>query len=236
MKQFLIILSIISLFVSCEKDIIDSSRKLTPEPFVQIQLSDAFDVFLTEGNEYSIEIIGDAEMISYVDLSVNSKVLTIQSSKKFKWLSPEKNKTEIYVTSPPLEKVSAAEGCNIQTLSPITSIQFGLVLQGKSNQASLELDGKAFYYWNDFPSGGKLTLTGNTETLKIWNFALMSVDAKNLTAKNAVVENGSKGDCEVYVTNKLQYKITEEGNIHLYGNPLEIIENGLSSSGRLIQH
>ena len=121
-------------------------------------------------------------------------------------------------------------------MSPITSTEFGLVLTGKSNQANLELNGNIFYYWNNFPTGGKLTLSGKTEILKIWNFDLMSVDAKNLTSKYAIVENSSKGDCAVTVLNKLEYKISGEGNIQLYGEPSEIIETGLFSTGRLIQH
>ncbi len=236
MKKQIILLCIICLVLSCKKEIIIKSRILALEPFEQIELNDAFDVFLTEGNTYSIEIIGDEKMIEYVDLKVENNILAIENKRKVKWISPTKNKIQIYVTSLPLKKITADEGCNIQTLSPITSTEFGLVLTGKSNQANLELNGNTFYYWNNFPTGGKLTLSGKTEVLKIWNFAIMSVDAKNLTSKYAIVENSSKGDCEVTVLNKLEYKISGEGNIQLYGEPSEIIENGLFSSGRLIEH
>lgn len=236
MKQQLIILCILCLVLSCKKEIINKSRILAMEPFDLIELNDAFEVFLTEGNSYSIEIIGDEKIIEYVDLKVENKILTIENKRKEKWLTPTKNKIQIYVTSRPLKEITADEGCNIQTLSPITSTEFGLVLTGKSNQANLELNGNIFYYWNNFPTGGKLTLSGKTEILKIWNFALMSVDAKNLTSKYAIVENSSKGDCAVTVLNKLEYKISGEGNIQLYGEPSEIIETGLFSTGRLIQH
>ncbi len=236
MKKQIILLCILCLVLSCKKEIINKSRILVVEPFEQIELNDAFEVFLTEGNNYSIEIIGDEKMIEYVDLKVENNILAIENKRKVKWISPTKNKIQIYVTSLPLKKITADEGCNIQTLSPITSTEFGLILTGKSNQANLELNGNIFYYWNNFPTGGKLTLSGKTEVLKIWNFAIMSVDAKNLISKYAIVENSSKGDCEVTVLNKLEYKISGEGNIQLYGEPSEIIENGLFSSGRLIQH
>ena len=236
MKQQLIILSIISLFISCKKEIIDSNRILNLEPFEEIELNDAFEVFITEGNDYSVEIVGDEKVIDYVDVIVNNKILTIENTRKVEWLSPKKNKIKIYVTSLPLNKITASEGCNIKTLTAITSDNFGFILTGKSSQANLELNNNSFYYWNNFPTGGKVTLSGKTEILKIWNFAIMSVDAKNLVSKNAIVENNSLGDCEVTVINKLEYSISEKGNIHLHGNPPEIISKGLFSSGRLIQH
>ena len=236
MKQQLILLCVLSLFVSCKKEIIDGNRLIDIDPFEKIELNDAFELFVSEGNHYSIEIIGDKKIIDYIDVNVINKTLSIDDTRNIKWLSPQKNKIKIYVTSLPLKKITAAEGCNIQTLTPITSVECGLVLKGKSNQAKLELDCNTFFYWNNFPSGGKVTLSGKTEMLKIWNFAIMSVDARDLTAQNANIENNSQGDCEVTVLNKLEYSISEKGNIHLYGNPSEIISNSISSSGRLIHH
>lgn len=213
-----------------------TSQIVELEPFDQIEINDAFEVYLSEGTAYSVEIIGHEKIIEFVDLKVENNTLSIENKRKTKWITPNKNKIKIYVNSQQLKQITAAEGCNIQTLNPITSVEFGLILAGKSNQANLELDGNTFYYWNNFPAGGKVTLTGKTEILKIWNFAIMSVDAKDLTARSAIIENSSKGDCEVTVLDKLEYSINGKGNIQLYGNPLEIIANNLSSSGQLIQH
>ncbi len=236
MKKQFIFLCILCLFISCDKELIYKTRYVSLEPFEKIELKDNFEVFITEGSAYSIEITGEAETVDWVDYKVENNILSIENNKKAKWITPKKNKIEISITSPPLKEIAASEGCNIQTLNPITSIEFGLILKGKSNQATLELNSNTFYYWNYFPSGGKLTLSGKTERLKIWNFAIMSVDAKDLTSQYAVIENSSKGDCEVTVLKKLEYSILGEGNIHLYGEPLEIIADDLSSSGRLIQH
>ena len=236
MKQQLILLCILNLFISCKKEIVDSNRVIDILPFEQIELNDAFELLVTEGDHYSIEIIGDEKIIDYIDADVINKTLFIEDTRGIKWLSPRKNKIKIHVTSLPLKTITASDGCNIKTLNAITSLEFGLILKGKSNEANLELDCKTFFYWNNFPSGGKVTLSGKTEMLKIWNFAIMSVDAKDLTAQNAIIENNSQGDCEVRVLNKLEYSINEKGNIHLYGKPSEIISNSLISSGKLIQH
>jgi len=233
--QILFVIISIILF-SCNKDIIEDSIVAELEPFNEIELNDAFEVFLQEDSVYSIRIVGDEKVIQHVSFKVENNVLRIDNERSVKWITPRKNKIQLYLKSKTLSQIIAGEACYIQTINPITSEEFGLVLTGKVNEANLELNSKIFYYWNDFPCGGKLTLSGETDELKIWNFALMSVNARNLTAKYAFIENSSKGDCEVNVVDRLEYSIRGIGDIHLYGSPSEIIKNQLSSSGRLIQH
>ena len=135
MKQQLILLCFLNLFISCKKEIVDANRVIDIVPFEQIELNDAFELFVTEGDHYSIEIFGDEKIIDYVDVNVKDKTLIIEDSRGIKWLSPKKNKIKIYVTSLPLKEITAAEGCNIETLNAITSLEFGLILTGKSNEA-----------------------------------------------------------------------------------------------------
>ncbi len=51
----------------------------------------------------------------------------------------------------------------------------------------------------------------------------MSVNAGSLIANNAIIDDDSKGDCDLFVTDKLEYSISGTGNIYLKGNPKEII-------------
>lgn len=234
-RTLLILLSLLILF-SCEEENLTESILSELPPFNEIELNSPFDVYLKEDTSFFIEIYGNENIIEDIDFKVENNILKIINVSNSKWLTPTKNKIEIYISSKQLSKVSANETCNILTLNPITSSEFGLILKSKANQANLELDCSTFYYWNNSPCGGMLTLYGKTERLKIWNYALMSVDAINLIAQQALVENSSLGDCKVTVINKLEYSIFGVGNIHLYGSPAEIIENQSTSSGQLIQH
>jgi hypothetical protein len=72
--------------------------------------------------------------------------------------------------------------------------------------------------------------------LKIWSVALMSVDAKDLTADIANLENKSKGDISATVTQFLHYRIGGSGNIHLWGNPTQVMDTGSDGEGKIIQH
>ena len=224
------------MFYSCTKNTKNSGLTTVLSPFHKINLIDPFDIYLEEDSIYSINIYGDEKNITFVKVNIDSNTLNIENERKLTWTSPKRNKIILHIKAPYLSMVKASGGCDIKTSNPITSNEFGLVLMGKVNHANLELDCNSFYYWNNFPCGGNLTLYGKTNKLDIWNFAIMSVDAKNLSAYNANIENSSKGNCELSVVNRLEYSIKGRGNIHLYSEPNEIIENVISSSGKLIQH
>ena len=234
MKHTILWVSLLGGLAACEQEPAPLVSTQALEPFNEIRLDDPFEVFLAEGDSYAVEVIGDESTIGAVNFTVTDSLLHISNSQKLRWRSPHKNSIKLYLTAPPLKQVLATEGCHIQTVTPITSREFGLILKGKANQAHLTLDTEIFYYWNTHPCGGKVTLSGQTETLKIWNIALMSVDARALSSHYALIENSSKGDCEVTVLKQLEYSIEGTGNILLHGNPATIMAKNETSTGRLV--
>lgn len=226
MKQELkyVLIFVLFLFVGCSKTDLNASIVEELTFFDTIALNDSFDVILVEGNEFSIKVSGDSKLIKNVVFEIEDSTLKISNERSLKWLTPTKNKITITITSLPLKLVKANQTCYISTQNPITSEEFGLEFHSKANKANLELNGNVFYYWNNFQCGGKLTLSGNVNFLKIWNFAAVSVNAKTLFAKEAIIENSSLGDCEIHVSEKLDYLIRGIGNIYLLGNP-PIINN-----------
>ena len=119
-------------------------------------------------------------------------------------------------------------------MNPITTYEFGIVLGSKANTADIQVDNEVTYYWNDFPCGGKLTFRGKTGTIKLWNTAIMTVDASALQAEKGFIENNSKGNCIVNLSELLEYQIEGEGDIIVYGQPVEVKDKGSSNSGELV--
>ena len=222
--------------ISCTKEKLTETSFSGLTPFNKIEFNSSFDVYLTEDSTYAIKIIANEDVIKNIHFKIDNNILTFNNETNYKWVSPTKNKIEIYIHSKQLSKIDANQTCNIKTLNPITSDEFGIIFHNKANEANLELNCKKVYYWNDFPCGGRLTLRGKTDAINIWNTGLTTVDAKDLTANIAHVENKSNGDCIMTIMNKLEYSIYGSGNIQLYGSPAEIIKILVSSSGRLIQY
>ncbi len=235
-KRWFILITFVIFLFSCKKENTEKSVLHDNLPaFDEIELKSVFDVYLIQDTVYSVKVSGNEDMIKNVIIETDNNVIKIKNTTKLKWLRPGDNKIKLYISSDRPKKITAFETCNIQTVNPIISNEFGIILGSKLNQADLELNNNIFYFWNIHPCGGKLTLRGNTNNLKIWNFAIMSVDAVNLSAGYGLISNHSQGDCSVHINDVLDYSIYGEGNINLYGNPGQITLTGQTSSGRLIR-
>lgn len=237
MKKATLCLFISALFLfSCSKDDEKEIRFMKElDVFHEVSLNSAFEVILVQDSVHFIEIVTVESLKNDIEIKQENEVVSLTNNHRFKWTNPENNIPTVYIHCVEFKKINANESCNFTTPTPIVSKEFGIVLKDKANYANLQLNCETFFYWNNFPTGGKLTLSGTTRELKIWNTAIMSVDAKNLITEFALVENDSKGICEINVSNRLEYKIEGKGDIHLYGNPPEIIQNESSSTGKLIQ-
>lgn len=236
-SRYYLFISLLLFSLSCKKEKFEETTLAYEDLtlFDEIQLNSVFDVFLTQDTIYSLKITGSDEIIKQVSYSIENHILSINNEYKPKWLAPKHNKVKLYISSNRPKKIIAKQTCYIETVNPIISDEFGIIMGNKLNMANLELNCNIFYYWNDHPCGGKITLSGTTNILRIWNFAIMSIDARNLTTSYALVENTSKGDCEIVVTDKLEYSIHGTGNIYVGGEPNEIIAKEITSSGKLIE-
>ncbi|MBN2274446.1 MAG: DUF2807 domain-containing protein [Bacteroidales bacterium] len=204
-------------------------------PFEEVQVKSVFHIYLKQDTAYSITIRGNREFTEGVRYEVENDLLILSNETRMMWMNPENHIVEIYISADRPKKIMAEEACFIETVNPVITEEFGFVCGNKYAEARFELDNAIFYFWNNFPCGGRLTLEGKTQSLRLWNYVIMSVDAINLITSHAFVENHSKGDCFVNVTGQLQYSIHGTGNIVLYGNPDEIVLLEKTSSGELIR-
>ncbi|MEQ8908135.1 MAG: DUF2807 domain-containing protein [Vicingaceae bacterium] len=233
MRKLLTYLLIFGAF-ACGKDDESIRKKESLPPFHSIEINDSFEVYLVEGNEYSIEMEGAESFVDKMKFSVSDCTLVLSNEKIIKWNDPKDNTLKLWLTAKQLKFLKANETCDIKTVNPITTYEFGIVLGSKANQANIQVNNEVLYYWNDFPCGGKLTLSGKTTELKLWNTAIMTVDASALQAKRGFIENDSKGNCIASISDYLEYQIEGEGNVIVYGQPGTIKDKGSSNSGELM--
>lgn len=222
------------LVSSCQKRMEPGVINVALEEFDTLTLNSVFNVELIQGTTNSISIEGAEKIIEKVDFNIENNTLTLLNNFKGNWIYPKKNKITVKLTVNNLSRINANETCNIRTLNTLTGNEIGLVMTSKLNEATFAVDCNSFYFWNNFPCGGKINLSGTTNELKLWNVALMSVDAKNLVSNVVSIENSSKGDCRINCIQKLTYSIKGEGNIYLSGDPTELLKIEETSTGKLI--
>jgi hypothetical protein len=244
MRQFFFLLGFLLLFASCGENgifsIFDDSgniiqKKFDLPAFDYLHLKSVFDVVLIQDSVYAITIEGDEDILKKVSADVSDSVLTMENNYIPKWLKPKSNKVKLYLRLKSLKEIDVYETSNVESQDTLYLPVLGVIFHCKLAEANIIINCNSFYYWDDFPCGGMLTLGGKAKNLAIWNFALMAVDAQNLIADTAYIENHSKGDCRVRAENILRYSILGQGNIYYYGTPQQIIARDTTSSGKLIK-
>jgi Putative auto-transporter adhesin, head GIN domain len=224
------------LFVSssCKKRSQTASKEMSLNAFDTLILKSVFELHLLQSNENKIRIEAPSNIIEKIEINQTNNSISIKNTNKINWLNPENNTIKLYLKSSQLKHINASETCNVKTDNTWTGYELGIVMASKLNEATLDVNCNTFYYWNNFPCGGKLQLSGTCSELKLWNVALMQIDAETLYSTNALVFNASKGDCKINCSQKLVYKITGSGNIYVSGKPTTVEKIEESATGKLI--
>jgi hypothetical protein len=218
------------LLFSCKKHEPVTTEHIVSE-FDTLVLSDVFDVNLIQGTENSVKIKGSKQFIDDVSWENKDNTLTFHNNANHKWLNPKTNKITLEITVNGLSKIVANETCTIKSTNTLIADELGLILKSKLNHAALDISCNTFYYWNNFPCGGTVDLRGNCQTLKVWNYALMQINASELHASTALIENYSKGDVRVWCTDTISYKINGSGGIRVKGSPSTQLNLGGTGNG-----
>lgn len=241
-KSYIIILSFI-LLNSCQKAkdcFSNSGKEIVIEQelanFDSLYVNDVFEVKLIQDTINSISIKGHEKFVNSTIFNIEDNTLILENEHKCKFAKPKSNAIyiDIHVKEISFIRLNGSSKVFSKT-ELINDNEIGLVATSKYNDADLIVNSKVFYFWNNHLNGGKIKVKGKVETLKLWNTSLASVDASKLIAKNVLVDNNSKGDCKIQVSNKLDCKITGTGNVYYYGAPKTIIYNDtLSIGGQLL--
>ena len=234
MKYLFYISAVCIVFFSCKK----GEETITQHDysgFNTIHINHEFDINLVEDSDSYVLVKCPERFREGVQIEQNDTILSFDYEKKNRWLHP-RDEIVIEIHAPSFKQILSNETSDITCLTPLTGDQIGLIMKGKAGNANLNLNCNTFYYWNQHPTGGVVKLKGQTQLLKIWNYAITTVEAKELTTYKALVENESQGDCTVTVTDILHYTILGSGNIQAYGSPNELYNEGVTSSGELILH
>jgi hypothetical protein len=205
--------------------------------FLVLEIQSVFSIYLIQDTLYSIKIVGDDDVVKNVTATITENTLKLKNHSKKQWLNPENNKVKIFISSPTLHAIWAKETYSLESVNTIVTNSLTVINYPnvKVSEIHLDLDCGTFFYWNNWLAGGHLSLTGKSHHLDINSYALHTVNTAGLKAANAVINLFSKSDCEIRVSDKLEYSIHSTGNIYLYGNPSEVIQIERTSTGKLIK-
>jgi hypothetical protein len=154
--KFIFFIAFCSLFFSCEKENSIAVFEKNLNEFDTLVLNDVFEVHLLQGEKNSIRMEGYEKILDNIQLDLQSNTLSIENNFSMGWIYPRKNKVKLFITYDTLSLIVANETCQIISENTLHANEFGLIMKSKLNHANLDVDCNSFYYWNNFPCGGKI--------------------------------------------------------------------------------
>lgn len=180
----------------------------------KIAVSGSFDVKLIKGNEGSITIKAEGNLMEYIVTEVKNGALKVEIKKGF---SIRTNKT-ILVTVPfeTINVVSLAGSGDIYSNDIINSSDLKLSLAGSGN---LNLNVSSKNLSSKIAGSGNMTLNGNSYEFTCSIAGSGNVNGYELKALVATVKIAGSGNVKINAVNEIHAKNVGSGNIYYSGNP-----------------
>lgn len=203
-------------------------------PFDSIDIQDVFDIILVQDQTWQVEVLAERRMMESLDIHMEGRKLILDRKRKGDYRHPKSHHPQVHVHFDTLARINVFEACSIRSHHVIREGGLGIVDYSKMMECTLEIDMGTFYYWNS-PNGSRLTLSGKSKEVKLWNFGLSSINAADVESRYVLASNESQGDCRVRAVDLLEYSLKNTGDIIYYGDPAAIMRVETNGNGRLIR-
>jgi hypothetical protein len=173
--------------------------------FSEIELAGAYTVDIRVGEEPSLKINAEDNILQYIRTTVRGDRLIIDTKRN---ISPRKE-IKIKITTRQLDYLESSGASSIY-VDNIRSDRFYVELSG----------------------AGSIDLSGDADRLKVDMSGAGSLDAKNLRTRETKVNISGASSADVYATEYLDASVSGVGSIEYYGNP-EKVRTDVSGIGSI---
>lgn len=196
--------------------------------FKQVVMRGAFDMYISQGDQPSLEVSGDESLVKLVEVSQEGEVLTIRLNRP-KTDVKFKDDFKVSLTVYQLEKLEFEGAGQIKSTQQLAVNDFSIVGNGVGN-VELELDAATVEAQLNFV--GKLELWGDAERLILKNEGVGSIDASKLISKDCQIESSGIGSVSVNCSGELSLDMSGIGTVSYKGNPT-VIHEKVSGIGKV---
>jgi len=182
------------------------SKNFEVSNFSAVDASHAYEIELSVGNETSVKIETDENLMKYVEVSVKNNTLYIGTENNINI----RGKMKAYITTPNLNGISLSGACKINA-DGINSENFAIEFSGA---CSGSVSGKS--------KNVNVDLSGATK-----------LNASELKSSNVKVDVSGASKCEIFSDNSLSVDASGASSVKVYGNPQDL-KTDLSGASKII--
>ncbi|MCP4547369.1 MAG: DUF2807 domain-containing protein [bacterium] len=187
-------------------DIVSEDRQV--RDFTWIEVNDDINLYVRVGDERSIKVVADDNLMSRLRTRVKHHTLKVG----FKGRCVPTHATRVVVTIPELERIelNGSGDCEIEKLG---GRRFKITVKGSSD----------------------VLLSGGIEDLIVRILGSGNINAHKLLTEHSQITIMGSGDIDVNASATLDITILGSGDIDVYGNP-EIVDKCILGSGEVRIH
>lgn len=189
--------------------VVEESRKVTDE-FNMVHASEGLDVFVTQGNEFSINVEADENIIDLIGTDIRDGRLKIHAIENI-----GRATKNIYVTLPEVTSLSTSSGADLIAQNTIKARKIEL---DASSGSDLEVEVDAEEVSADTSSGADIKLSGRTNVFYADASSGSDIKARDLMAKRCTADASSGADISVNVSESLTADASSGADISYTGD------------------
>jgi len=199
----------------------DMSQQFNFKNFNEVKVSSSFTVNFQQGDSYSMEITGPADLFEGLEVSQDGETLEIGYEKKRKNFGT--NTLKVKIVMPELQSLdlSGAIKANIKGFKN-ESLQIDI-----SGASSCNLDANINNLKVDISGAGNLDLEGSGDLMVINLSGASNVRARDYQVKRLNLNMSGAGAAQVFASEQLDVEVSGVGTVKYDGNP-KILNKKLS--------
>ena len=181
--------------------------------FSSISSYGEYDVYLTQGSNYNVQIEADENLLSYIETQVEGDVLEIRTKEGF-WLQP-RHKMKVHITAPSFAKVKTYGSGDIISENKLNNTSnIELEVSGSGN---VKVDLNAPEVRAELSGSGNINLSGETKSFSGEIMGSGDIRAGELRAENVSIDIAGSGNADVYASVKLSVDVKGSGDVKYRG-------------------
>ena len=184
-------------------DLVTEEREV--KSFTRIESSGSADIHVTVGDNLSVKVTIDDNLIDLIETEVRGKTLKIDNSENYR----SRHGCKIEITVPKLERV---------------------YLRGSGDVLVERLDAEYFEF--KLAGSGSLTAEGTTDELELHLSGSGDIDTRDLIAQEAYASLSGSGEIKIHAEESFDGSLSGSGDIDIYGNPSDFSKS-VSGSGSI---
>ncbi|MBN2461964.1 MAG: DUF2807 domain-containing protein [Candidatus Cloacimonetes bacterium] len=231
--SFLIILflSLNSCYFNFRETVYGNGNVVTEErdadSFDKLKVSSGIDAIITQGEEESIKVIADENLLEYIKTEIYDNTLRIYTDANIRHAKSK----EVHLVYKQLRKINISSAGDVEGTNRMKADELDLDLSSAGN---LSLDVEAVKIWCSISSAGDVNLSGTVDELEADLSSAGDLNAYDLVARKAHVNVSSAGNAKICATEEVDLNASSAGDIYYKGDP-KTIRTNKSSAGSIIK-